>query len=55
MEIELQALKEGGTSEGGGVEAKKSLDVLQLEKHNERLKEALIKYVAQSFLSEAMY
>ncbi|KAJ1310514.1 hypothetical protein OPQ81_007245 [Rhizoctonia solani] len=44
LEVELQALKEGGTSEGGAVgEGKKSLDVLQLEKHNERLKEALIK------------
>ncbi|CAE6385420.1 unnamed protein product [Rhizoctonia solani] len=43
LEVELQAVKEGGTSEGGGGEAKKSLDVLQLEKHNERLKEALIK------------
>ncbi|EUC66057.1 dynactin [Rhizoctonia solani AG-3 Rhs1AP] len=43
IEVELQAVKEGGTSEGGGGEAKKSLDVLQLEKHNERLKEALIK------------
>ncbi|KAF8744012.1 Dynein associated protein, partial [Rhizoctonia solani] len=43
IEIELQSLKEGGTPEGGGGEAKKSLDVIQLEKHNERLKEALIK------------
>ncbi|QRW00779.1 Dynein associated protein [Ceratobasidium sp. AG-Ba] len=44
LEVELQAIKEGGTEGGGGEsDGKKRLDVLQLEKHNERLKEALIK------------
>ncbi|QRW26877.1 Dynein associated protein [Rhizoctonia solani] len=52
IEIELQSLKEGGTPEGGGGEAKKSLDVIQLEKHNERLKEALIKRGAERKIAE---
>ncbi|KAG9126306.1 hypothetical protein FRC07_003961, partial [Ceratobasidium sp. 392] len=50
LEVELQVVKSGGAEaaegreggEGGG-EGKKRLDVVQLEKHNERLKEALIK------------
>lgn len=42
LEVELQVVKEGG-KEGEVGEGKKSLDVVQLEKHNERLKEALIK------------
>ncbi|KAI9569455.1 dynein associated protein-domain-containing protein [Boletus coccyginus] len=44
MEVELQVLKEGGvTEEEGGANAKSSLAYIQLEKHNERLKEALIR------------
>ncbi|KAI8980556.1 dynactin [Trametes punicea] len=50
MEVELQVLREsggggGGSSEGGGGEmaVKQSLAYIQLEKQNERLKEALIR------------
>jgi hypothetical protein len=35
----------GGDAGGGGSSGKDSLAYVQLEKHNERLKEALIKYV----------
>ncbi|KAG9313881.1 dynein associated protein-domain-containing protein [Chiua virens] len=44
MEVELQVLKESGAPEGEGeANAKSSLAYIQLEKHNERLKEALIR------------
>ncbi|KAF8555146.1 dynactin [Imleria badia] len=44
MEVELQVLKDGGAiGEEGEAEAKSSLAYIQLEKHNERLKEALIR------------
>ncbi|KAG8695388.1 hypothetical protein FRC09_009176 [Ceratobasidium sp. 395] len=50
LEVEMEVIRSGGDDgaeggeggEGGG-EGKKRLDVVQLEKHNERLKEALIK------------
>ncbi|KAF8610746.1 hypothetical protein BDV93DRAFT_517841 [Ceratobasidium sp. AG-I] len=54
LEVELQALKSGGANpnvdgsgpsggEDDGGTGKKAMDVIQLEKHNERMKEALIK------------
>ncbi|KAG6380679.1 dynein associated protein-domain-containing protein [Boletus reticuloceps] len=44
MEVELQVLKDGGaTGEEGEVDAKSPLAYIQLEKQNERLKEALIR------------
>ncbi|KAI0652665.1 dynactin [Trametes meyenii] len=44
VEVELQVLREGGGAEGGGDTAvKQSLAYIQLEKQNERLKEALIR------------
>ncbi|KAL4247405.1 dynactin subunit family protein [Abortiporus biennis] len=44
VEVELQVLKEGGGVEGGNETAvKHSLAYIQLEKQNERLKEALIR------------
>ncbi|KAG8723976.1 hypothetical protein FRC12_024386, partial [Ceratobasidium sp. 428] len=50
IEVEMEVLRSGGADEAeggeggeGGSEGKKRLDVVQLEKHNERLKEALIK------------
>lgn len=39
----------GGT-ESGGSSGKDSLAYIQLEKHNERLKEALIRFVVQFLL-----
>ncbi|KAF8555081.1 hypothetical protein OG21DRAFT_1484169 [Imleria badia] len=45
-EVKLQVLKDGGAiGEEGEAEAKSSLAYIQLEKHNERLKGALIRYV----------
>ncbi|KAJ3484582.1 hypothetical protein NLI96_g5543 [Meripilus lineatus] len=44
MEVELQVLREGGGGEGGNENAiKHSLAYIQLEKQNERLKDALMK------------
>ncbi|KAG6334284.1 hypothetical protein ID866_4799 [Astraeus odoratus] len=44
LEVELQVLKEGGgLGEDGETNAKSSLAYIQLEKQNERLKEALIR------------
>lgn len=44
LELELETLKEGGAMIGEGDDAiKSSLVYSQLEKHNDRLKEALIK------------
>ncbi|KAI5998160.1 dynein associated protein-domain-containing protein [Pisolithus albus] len=44
MEVELQVLKEGGAAgDDGDPNVKTSLAYIQLEKHNERLKEALIR------------
>ncbi|KAI6120904.1 dynein associated protein-domain-containing protein [Pisolithus croceorrhizus] len=44
MEVELQVLKEGGAAgDDGDPNIKTSLAYIQLEKHNERLKEALIR------------
>ncbi|KAI6031243.1 dynein associated protein-domain-containing protein [Pisolithus microcarpus] len=44
MEVELQVLKEGGAAgDDGDPNDKTSLAYIQLEKHNERLKEALIR------------
>ena len=46
VEVELDVLKEGGAPEGGNENAvTSSLAYIQLEKQNERLKEALIRYV----------
>ena len=52
VEVELDVLKEGGAPEGGNENAvTSSLAYIQLEKQNERLKEALIRYVIiSSFL-----
>jgi dynactin 1 len=46
-EVELEVMKEGGEEidEGGESNAKSSLAYIQLEKQNERLKEALIRSV----------
>jgi dynactin 1 len=45
-EVELEVIKEGGEAgEGGESNAKSSLAYIQLEKQNERLKEALIRFV----------
>lgn len=48
MEVELESLKEGGIVGDGQVDdsVKQSLAYTQLEKHNERLKEALIRSVS---------
>ncbi|KAL1950983.1 hypothetical protein VTO73DRAFT_132 [Trametes versicolor] len=44
VEVELEVVREGGGDEGGGDTAvKQSLAYIQLEKQNERLKEALIR------------
>ncbi|KAI0701257.1 dynactin [Cerioporus squamosus] len=44
MEVELEHLREGGSGEDGGESSvKQSLAYIQLEKQNERLKEALIR------------
>lgn len=43
MEVELQHSREGGSSEDGNEGVKHSLPYIQLEKQNERLKEALIR------------
>ncbi|KAI0658356.1 dynactin [Cubamyces menziesii] len=44
LEVELQVLRDGGGGESGGDQAvKQSLAYIQLEKQNERLKEALIR------------
>ncbi|RDX50532.1 dynactin [Lentinus brumalis] len=44
MEVELEHLREGGSGESGGESSvKQSLPYIQLEKQNERLKEALIR------------
>ncbi|RPD64767.1 dynactin [Lentinus tigrinus ALCF2SS1-6] len=44
VEVELQHLREGGSGEDGGESSvKQSLAYIQLEKQNERLKEALIR------------
>ncbi|GJE89651.1 dynactin [Phanerochaete sordida] len=46
VEVELQHVRDGGNEEGGGSSgenAKHSLPYIQLEKQNERLKEALIR------------
>ncbi|OSD01208.1 dynactin [Trametes coccinea BRFM310] len=44
LEVEIQVLREGGGGEGGGeTNVKQSLAYIQLEKQNERLKEALIR------------
>lgn len=46
VEVELEVVREGGGGEGGGDTAvKQSLAYIQLEKQNERLKEALIRSV----------
>lgn len=46
VEVELEVVREGGGDEGGGDTAvKQSLAYIQLEKQNERLKEALIRSV----------
>jgi dynactin 1 len=44
-EVELEVLKEGEEVGEGGEAAKTSLAYIQLEKQNERLKEALIRFV----------
>lgn len=44
VEVELQHVREGGTGEDGGENIRHSLPYIQLEKQNERLKEALIRY-----------
>jgi dynactin 1 len=45
-EVELEVMKEGGEGgEDGESNAKTSLAYIQLEKQNERLKEALIRFV----------
>ncbi|KAG5654154.1 hypothetical protein H0H81_006866 [Sphagnurus paluster] len=43
IEVEINVLREGGGSGDGGSSGKDSLAYIQLEKQNERLKEALIK------------
>ncbi|EKM61655.1 uncharacterized protein PHACADRAFT_112443 [Phanerochaete carnosa HHB-10118-sp] len=43
VQVELQHLREGGTGEDGNETIKHALPYIQLEKQNERLKEALIK------------
>jgi dynactin 1 len=43
LEVENGVLKTGGTGESSDDTAKSSMAYIQLEKHNERLKEALIK------------
>ncbi|KAF8346896.1 dynactin [Amanita rubescens] len=44
LEVEMNVLKQGGSADREGSEAiKNTLDYIQLEKQNERLKEALIK------------
>lgn len=47
VDVELNALKSGLTEDGGDLpeSAKERLSYIQLEKQNERLKEALLKYV----------
>lgn len=47
VEVELKVVKDAATSGGeeGGDAARSSLAYVQLEKHNERLKEALIRHV----------
>ncbi len=55
IEVELEVVREGGGDEGGGDNAvKQSLAYIQLEKQNERLKEALIRSV-YLFLSPYYY
>lgn len=48
VEVELESLQEGGAGAVGGdgeTSGKQSLAYTQLEKHNDRLKEALIRSV----------
>ena len=49
LEIELETLREGGAEAGGEVDegVRTSVAYAQLEKHNDRLKEALIRWVAK--------
>lgn len=48
-EVELEVIKEGGEDgEGGESNAKSSLAYIQLEKQNERLKDALLRSVGCS-------
>ncbi|TFK42165.1 dynactin [Crucibulum laeve] len=57
LEVEMEHIKEGGGGsageEGGDAPARDSLAYIQLEKHNERLKEALIKLRDMSQETEA--
>ena len=48
LEVELESIREGGVSGDGEVDdaVRSSIAYNQLEKHNDRLKEALIKWVS---------